>query len=197
VPERSPLVIVHRPPPANTFLFLDRDGVLIENCDNYVLSERDVTHLEGAGQAVRLANTSDMSVAVVTNQSAIGRGLLTREKAIEIQLGVVSALEAQGAQIHISAICPHAPHHQCHCRKPKPGLIDAVANEAAVNVPNSWLVGDALTDLQAARAAGVRHVLVRTGRGAAQFKTYEPDHTLPEIDVVDNVLDAVQRITGS
>lgn len=149
-------------------VYLDRDGVIIENRDAYVRDWADVAFLPGALAALRRLARAPYRVVLVTNQSAVGRGLVPLARAEAITARVAAAVRAAGGRVDGWYLCPHRPGEGCACRKPAPGLLLRAAAELGLDPARSYLVGDALTDLQAARAAGARGVLVLTGRGRAQ-----------------------------
>src|SRR5436190_23406732 len=101
-------------------VFLDRDGVIIENREGYVRSWEDVAFLPGVLGALRRLARLSCAVAIVTNQSPVGRGLLTLEAAEAINRRVVARIEAAGGRIDASYLCPHRPDERCGCRKPAP-----------------------------------------------------------------------------
>lgn len=153
---------------ADAAVFLDRDGVLNENHEGYVLSWEQVHLIPGSLAALtKLAQTSYV-VVIVTNQSAIGRGLITPDAAKEINDRLVTRIEQYHGRIDGVYLCPHTPHDNCKCRKPKPGLLLRAARDLNIDLTRSWLIGDAITDLQAGIAVGVRALLVQSGRGATQ-----------------------------
>ena len=111
---------------------------------------------------------------IVTNQSAVGRGLVPFSTAQAINQELVDEIERMGGRIDGVYMCPHAPWEGCECRKPEPGLFFQAARELSLDLTRSMMVGDALSDIMAARTAGVsRQVLVRTGRGEAQAQLPE------------------------
>jgi D-glycero-D-manno-heptose 1,7-bisphosphate phosphatase len=144
---------------------------VIENRSAYVRSWEDVEFLEPALEALAALAGSGCKVFLVTNQSAVGRGLLDGEAARKISDRLVAEIERRGGRIDGVYVCPHTPADGCACRKPLPGLILEAAAENDIDLARSVLIGDALTDLQAAKAAGIPvYGLVRTGRGAEQEK---------------------------
>jgi D-glycero-D-manno-heptose 1,7-bisphosphate phosphatase len=150
-------------------IFLDRDGVIIENCVDYVRSWEDVRFYPQALQALASIRTSPYKIIIVTNQSAVGRGLISLDAALQINQRIVETIEEKGGRIDGSFMCPHAPQDDCDCRKPRPGLFHQAAKALSLDLSQSYLVGDALSDLLAGQAAGLRQtVLVRTGRGTEQ-----------------------------
>jgi D-glycero-D-manno-heptose 1,7-bisphosphate phosphatase len=149
-------------------VFLDRDGVVIENVDAYVRSWADVRFLPGALKGLRRLATSCYTVVVVSNQSAVGRGLLTAKDAHDLNARVIAEVAAEGGRIDAAYLCLHAPADACLCRKPAPGLLLQAQAELGLDLADSYLIGDAASDIQAARAAGARGILVHTGRGKVQ-----------------------------
>ena len=150
-------------------VILDRDGVLNEEPDDggHVADPANFCWLPGALAALAALRTLGVRISVVTNQSGIGRGHMT-----EFELAAVHdkmTLDAQRVQGSIDAIfyCPHAPDAGCSCRKPAPALIEAAIDRSGIPRVNTLVVGDAARDLDAARAAGVRAALLRTGKGRA------------------------------
>jgi D-glycero-D-manno-heptose 1,7-bisphosphate phosphatase len=153
-------------------LFLDRDGVIIENRSDYVRNWSQVKILPQAVSALVAVSASPYRIVLITNQSGIGRGLIPLETALEINKRLVGIIERAGGRIDRVYMCPHKPSDQCNCRKPQPGMILQAAQDLTLDLENSILIGDALTDIQAGRKAGIGQVaLVRTGRGAEQEKS--------------------------
>jgi D-glycero-D-manno-heptose 1,7-bisphosphate phosphatase len=149
-------------------VFLDRDGVIIENRADYVKSIAEVHFIPGALDALARAARLDLVLVVVTNQSVIGRGLLSWEASVAINDFVVQQLKAAGGRLDGLYVCPHLPGAGCTCRKPAPGLLLSAAEDLGIDLAASVMIGDALTDLQAGQAAGTQALLVRTGHGADQ-----------------------------
>jgi len=156
-------------------LFLDRDGVIIENCPDYIRSWEDVRFYPHALEALASIRNSPYKIVIVTNQSAIGRGLISLETALQINQQIIETIERHGGRIHGSFMCPHTPLDDCDCRKPRPGLFHQAAKALTLDLGQSYLIGDALSDLLAGQTAGLRQtVLVRTGRGTEQDSLARP-----------------------
>jgi D-glycero-D-manno-heptose 1,7-bisphosphate phosphatase len=152
-------------------IFLDRDGVINENCPHYVRTWEDVSFIPQAITALRVMAPLPYKIIVVTNQSAVGRGILTLDEAESLNRQIQVEVQAQGGRIDALFLCPHAPHDDCPCRKPKPGMLLQAAQRYHLDLARSIMVGDALSDVMAGRAAGVRAAaLVLTGRGREQVK---------------------------
>ncbi len=177
-------------------VFLDRDGTLIAQV-HHLTNPADVRLLPGAAEALRLLHEAGYLCLVVTNQSVIGRGLLDEAGLARVHQRM-NELLAQ-ADAHVDAIyhCPHAPVREGDRaavehpdRKPGPGLLLRAAREWNLDLAQSWMVGDMLSDTGAGRNAGCRgSVLVRTGHGA---QVALPNETVNH--VADDVRSAAQWI---
>jgi D-glycero-D-manno-heptose 1,7-bisphosphate phosphatase len=150
-------------------VFVDRDGVICHNRDDHVKNWKEFVFLPGAVTAmVRLARL-DWPIVVITNQAVINRGMVSVETVEEINARMVRVVEAAGGRIDQVMYCPHRPDEHCDCRKPHPGMLLKAAQKLGVDLAQSYLIGDAETDMQAARAVGCRRYLVLTGRGRQQW----------------------------
>lgn len=153
-------------------LLLDRDGVLFRHVDPYILSPADVTVSPGAPETVRAALELGIPVAVVTNQSPIGRGLISWQFVREVNERITAWVPRCRRHRVRCYVCPHLPDDGCDCRKPLPGLLLRAALDAGVDIGTAWMVGDHDTDIAAARAAGCAvAVHVATGRQRAPSET--------------------------
>jgi D-glycero-D-manno-heptose 1,7-bisphosphate phosphatase len=175
-------------------VFLDRDGVIIENRADYVRSWDDVEIYPQALEALAQIRDSPYKIILVTNQSAVGRGIIPLSTADAINKKLVQEIEQANGRIDAVFMCPHAPDVGCNCRKPQPGLLLQAAAMLPLDLSGSIMIGDALTDLEAGRAAGVgRLALVRTGRGAAQAQLPGVAHFLL-VPVYDTLSAAVRDL---
>jgi D-glycero-D-manno-heptose 1,7-bisphosphate phosphatase len=153
-------------------VLLDRDGTInVER--NYVCRVEDLELLPNAAAGVRRLNELGLAVVVVTNQSAIGRGLLTPGGLGEIHARLTGLLAAEGARLDGIYICPHAPAEGCRCRKPGLELVERAAADFGADLSRSFFIGDKRADVEAGRAAGAASILVRTGYGSTE--TFDPD----------------------
>ncbi len=145
--------------------FLDRDGTL--NHDHpgaYITRPEQLKIYANAPAALRLMASKGYRIIVVTNQSAVGRGYMTLEASKRINLRLARALRAAGAPVDAIYFCPHAPSENCPCRKPAPGLIEEASSDLPFVKASSFVAGDKKSDLDLARNAGLRGLLVRTGQ---------------------------------
>jgi D-glycero-D-manno-heptose 1,7-bisphosphate phosphatase len=151
-------------------VFLDRDGVINENRADYVKRWSEVEFLPAVFDALRRLAETDFAIVLVTNQSAVGRGVVSEESARSINRRIVETIRSQGGRVDGSYLCPHHPNDNCECRKPHPGMLFQAADELDLDLGQSYFIGDAITDMQAAEAAGVQGILVLTGRGRSQAR---------------------------
>lgn len=150
-------------------LFLDRDGVIIENRATYVRQWADVEFFPQALAALARIRLSPYKIIIVSNQSAVGRGLMTWQTAVALNEQIVQQVRQHNGRVDASYLCPDAPGQETGCRKPAPGMLRQAAHDHAIDLGRSIMLGDALTDIQAGQAAGVATVgLLLTGRGRAQ-----------------------------
>jgi len=157
-------------------IFLDRDGVLIENRADYVRDWSQVNIFPEAIQALSNPKINNYKIVIVTNQSAVGQGIISLATAKDINEHLVKLIHAQHGRVDGVYLCPHEPNANCDCRKPKPGMLIQAANELSLELKSSWMVGDAWSDIQAGQSAGVRgKIIVKTGRGAEQLQLHHPD----------------------
>ena len=150
----------HRPA-----VLLDRDGVINRNRTDYVKSWEEFEFLPGSLEALRMLAEQGTRVIVVTNQSVVGRGIIPQDELDRIHARMTREVEAHGGRIDAILCCPHAPDDGCLCRKPRPGLLREAMERLQLDPRLCYAVGDSLSDLMAARAAGLPFVMVLTGQG--------------------------------
>jgi D-glycero-D-manno-heptose 1,7-bisphosphate phosphatase len=157
-------------------VFLDRDGTMIEDV-GYLNRVEDIRVFPWTTDAIRSLNRAGFLVIVVTNQSAIARGMLTEEGLAGIHARLDETIAAAGGKVAAYYHCPHHPEgvvaafaRSCDCRKPAAGMIERAAADLDIDVTRSFVVGDKWIDIGLARAVGARAVLVRTGYGAAEAR---------------------------
>jgi len=146
-------------------IILDRDGTINHDSDAYIKSPEEWRPIEGSLEAIARLTQADYRIAVATNQSGIARGLFDTNTLIAIHNTMQRALGQVGGRIDAFFFCPHAADSACECRKPRPGMLIEIAKRFNVSLDDTYMVGDALRDLEAAAAAGAKPVLVLTGKG--------------------------------
>ncbi|HEV2361538.1 MAG TPA: HAD-IIIA family hydrolase [Acidimicrobiales bacterium] len=174
-------------------VFFDRDGVLIENLADHVPAVSDVHVLAGAFAAVRRVREAGYTPIVVSNELVVGLGIVSAAKVATVHRHVVRLFADAGAPIDFSYLCPHAPADACGFHKPRPGLLTYAAERLGIALDPSVMIGDALTDISAARAVGVPSVLVFTGRGMTEHQKATAQE-LADVAVVASVVEAAEHI---
>ena len=149
-------------------VFLDRDGVINENRSDYVKGWEEFVFLPGVFEPLRLLAQNHQAIVVVSNQSAVGRGLVSRETVEAIHRRMQAEIQRRGGRVDAIYYCPHHPDAGCDCRKPRPGLLLRAARELSIDLSRSYLIGDAVSDIEAALAVGCTPIFVLTGRGQEQ-----------------------------
>jgi D-glycero-D-manno-heptose 1,7-bisphosphate phosphatase len=174
-------------------VFLDRDGTLIRDRD-YLKDPDQVVLEQGAAAAVARLNRSGFAVVLVTNQSGVARGTFSEEDVSAVHNRLESLLEAEGARLDGVYYCPHYPEgvveeyrQSCSCRKPASGMLLQAAEDLGIRLEASYMIGDKLTDTEAARSEGLTGILVRTGYGESEWRAClrEPGPKKPDRVVLD------------
>lgn len=140
-------------------VFLDRDGTIVEDV-GYISDPERVVLVPGAAEALAALKARGYRLAIVSNQSGIGRGYFGCEEARAVHERVVEELRRHGVELDDAQYCPHAPDDGCDCRKPLPGLLLRAARALDVKLEQSVMVGNAAVDVEAGRAAGCRTILL-------------------------------------
>ncbi len=146
-------------------VILDRDGVINQDSPQFIKSPEEWIPIPGSLEAIALLNQSGFRVALATNQSGIGRGLLDMAMLNAIHDKMHRALAQYGGRIDALFYCPHTADSNCNCRKPKPGMLEEIGRRFATDLDGVPSVGDSPRDLQASVAVGAQPILVLTGKG--------------------------------
>jgi D-glycero-D-manno-heptose 1,7-bisphosphate phosphatase len=179
-------------------VLLDRDGVLNVNLPGSVRTPAALEMIPGSAAAVARLCRAGLKTALVTNQAVLGRGEVDEATFDAIQQKLLSALAAEGGRLDTVHVAPDMAEQATPRRKPGPGMLTEALNLHGLWPDEAVMVGDSLTDLQAARAASVGFVLVRTGWGEktlAQLASL-PGHSRPD-HIAADLADAVGWILGS
>jgi D-glycero-D-manno-heptose 1,7-bisphosphate phosphatase len=177
-------------------VLLDRDGVLNEDRPDHVKSPDELIMIAGSADAVARMNAAGLRVAVVTNQSGIGRNLFDESTLALIHAKLCKAISDAGGQIDRILCCPDPPWAATNRRKPGPGMLLEALSTYGCTATDTPMIGDSLRDLEAAAAAGCPRILVRTGKGAETIAQGLPDHVSP-VTVEDNLATAVNTMLGN
>ncbi|GHA11025.1 D-glycero-beta-D-manno-heptose-1,7-bisphosphate 7-phosphatase [Arenicella chitinivorans] len=182
--------------PGVKLVILDRDGVINQDSADFIKSPDEWLPIKGSLEAIARLSQAGVDVVVLTNQSGVGRGLLTANTLGRIHVRMVDYVQQFGGKIQSILFCPHHPDEQCNCRKPKTGLYEELANRLNLSFDDVYSVGDSLRDLQAAQSAGAKPVLVKTGNGRQTLKqiTQDEDTHFEDLLVFDNLAGFVDAL---
>jgi D-glycero-D-manno-heptose 1,7-bisphosphate phosphatase len=147
-------------------VFLDRDGTLISD-PGYLRDPVQVELLPGAAAALTALAQRGYLLVLVSNQSGIGRGLITAQEAHSVHRRVVAVLAQAGIALDAAYYCPHAPDDACSCRKPRAGLLFDAAREHGIDLHRSIMIGNSPSDVGAGKEAGTFTIFLRDGGSTA------------------------------
>ena len=184
--------------PTNTFhkrfnkaLFLDRDGVIIDYIP-YLSQPQQVKLPDGAGEALKQWQDAGYLLIIITNQAGVGRGYYSLQDVEKVHYYIRQQYRCFGVSFADIFICPHHPDDECLCRKPSPEMLINASKKHQIVLSQSFFIGDAPIDLEAAIRADCNPVLVLTGRG---LETVEKLAQYPiEIKVFEKLSETVQLI---
>ncbi|RXI30845.1 D-glycero-beta-D-manno-heptose-1,7-bisphosphate 7-phosphatase [Arcobacter defluvii] len=164
-------------------MYLDRDGVI--NHDYGYVREIDKFHfIDGVFDACKHFINLGYEIIIITNQSGIGRGYYTKDDFFKLTQWMVEEFKKHGIDILNVYFCPHSPEENCDCRKPKIGMILQSQKDFEIDLINSWLIGDKITDIETAVNANISNNIL-----ISQKKDY------PELlNIANNLLDTINII---
>lgn len=170
-------------------IFLDRDGTIIADPpDERVDKAEKIELFPDSIEALTKLATLDYVVILVTNQAGISEGRINEQGFWKLHAIVLEKLASSGIKILKTYVCPHGPHDNCECRKPKPTMLLQASKEFDIDLENSWMVGDRQSDVMAGVNAGTKTILVKTANVPVESK--EATYTAP------NLLDAIEYIAS-
>lgn len=176
-------------------VLLDRDGVLNEETPNYVKHPGELQLIPGAAGAVARLNAAGLKVAVCTNQSVVGRGIIDEAMLGRIHQKLSEELAREGARLDMILACTDHPDRATRRRKPGPGMLEEAIRRFNADPAQTPMIGDNLRDLEAAVAIGCPRHLVRTGHGAKVQAAGIPPDVLP-VRVHEDLAAAVAALLG-
>jgi D-glycero-D-manno-heptose 1,7-bisphosphate phosphatase len=177
------------------FAILDRDGTINEEV-GYALHPAEMRLIPGSAEAIRRLRELGLGIVVVTNQSPIGRGLLTEQRLGDIHDRLRDLLADGGATVDRIEVCPHTPEDGCACRKPGTEMVERAARLLDFDPSEAFVVGDHAGDMRLGRALGATTILVLTGHGAeecegaAAFADHVADDLLGAARIIESLLPA-------
>ena len=171
-------------------VILDRDGVINHDSPRYIRTPEQWKPIDGSLEAIAALCAAGFAPVVVSNQSGVGRGLLSSRVLERIQAKMSSAVAAAGGLLAGIYHCPHTPEAGCGCRKPAAGMVRRMERELGYSARGAPLIGDKLSDLELARNVGSRPILVRTGYGASTLAELTESHP----DVFEDLAQAAEAL---
>jgi D-glycero-D-manno-heptose 1,7-bisphosphate phosphatase len=176
-------------------IFLDRDGVINHNPPNYVKDWSEFDFLPGTLLALKGLASLPWPLIIVTNQSVVGRGLITRDHLDRIHQQMLQSIREAGGRVDALYLCPHHPEENCDCRKPAPGLLLKAAVDLDLDLSASILVGDSLVDAIAALTVSVQPVLVCNGRAEIPASTEDERSLLQRCLILERLPAVVELLS--
>lgn len=174
-----------------TTVILDRDGVINEDSPAFIKSPAEWRALPGSLEAIARLKHAGLRVAVATNQSGLGRGLFEYDALLAMHDKMTRQIGDLGVALDGVFFCPHTAEAECRCRKPATGLLDDIMNRWHLAPEECVMVGDSPTDIQAAHAAGMHAIGVRSGKPVDSHDTRWAD-----VPLVDDLAAAVDHLLG-
>jgi D-glycero-D-manno-heptose 1,7-bisphosphate phosphatase len=169
----------------NVAVFLDRDGTINEEV-GYLDSLDKLIIIPTAYAAIKLINLNGMKAVVISNQAGVAKGFFTEEFVQTVNNSLLALMKEKGAIIDRFYYCPHHPEEgngvylqNCNCRKPAPGMLLQAARELNIDLSRSYFVGDRFLDMETAKNAGAKGILVKTGYGEDLLQDDGPDRATP------------------
>ena len=141
-------------------VFVDRDGVINQERSDYVKSISELEIYPNVSKNIKLLKDAGFLVIVITNQSAVNRGIITHEIINQIHNSIQDHLKKYGTFLDGFYYCPHVPDENCNCRKPKPGLLQQAILELNIDLNSSWMIGDSDSDIEAADSIGCKAIKI-------------------------------------
>ncbi|MGI0086684.1 MAG: D-glycero-alpha-D-manno-heptose-1,7-bisphosphate 7-phosphatase [Nitrosotalea sp.] len=149
-------------------IFLDRDGVINKERTDYVKTSSELEILSGVAESIKQLKDAGFLIIVITNQSAINRGLTNHDSVKNIHIIIQEYCKRNGTSIDAFFYCPHRPDENCNCRKPKSGLLLRAINEFKIDQKSSWMIGDNDSDLEAAKLVGCNSIKIQPNGGLSE-----------------------------
>jgi len=144
----------------NRFVFLDRDGVININRDDYVKSIDEFIFLPHAINAIKKLNDLGFKIIIITNQSVINRGIMSENELKKIHFYMINELNKHDCKIEKIYFCPHRPDENCSCRKPNLGLMKKALSDFYIDISKSWLIGDSTSDIELANNVDLKSIKI-------------------------------------
>jgi len=178
-------------------VFLDRDGVINHDSAAYIKHPDEFHFISKSPEAIALLTANGFQVILITNQSAVGRGMISVQTLDAIFKKMTHGVEQAGGRIKDIFFCPHTPDQGCGCRKPEPGMILRAADRHGIDLKTALMIGDSAKDIACGRNAGcAATILVKTGNGEKALAALAETGIAPDFFARD-LYAAAQWITAN
>ena len=172
----------------NSAIFLDRDGVINVDKD-YVYRIEDLEFYKGSIETLKKLQEKGFLLFIVTNQSGIGRGYYKEEDYLNLKKEIHKRLEKNGIKIQEEVYCPHHPEINCDCRKPSSKMINDLIKKYDIDKESSYMIGDKTSDIKAGQGAGIKTILVKTGKAGKDRKyDVKADYECEDLNLVWKII---------
>jgi len=173
-------------------IFFDRDGTIIYDL-GYLRDPKQVQLLPGVGKALSSLKREGFYLVLVSNQSGVGRGLITLEDAERVHQHLVSLLTEHGTELDGAYYCYHAPWEQCVCRKPSPALLFKASQELRLHLKRSFMIGDKIDDIEAGKNAGCQTILMDPNKSGDVINPAPSYIASNWLEVIDYILSHIKE----
>nr|WP_320190212.1 D-glycero-beta-D-manno-heptose 1,7-bisphosphate 7-phosphatase [uncultured Desulfobacter sp.] len=178
-------------------VFIDRDGVINHDSDAYIKHPDEFHFISKTPDAIALLNAKGLQVILITNQSAVGRGMISISTLDAIFKKMIFGVEQAGGRIKDIFFCPHTPDQGCDCRKPEPGMILQAMKRHNIDLKKSFMIGDSAKDIECGKNAGcAQTILVKTGNGKKALAVLTEKGIVPDF-IAKDLYEAACWITAN
>lgn len=158
----------------NKAIFLDRDGVLIDNSKHYYIWKSDqLLLIDGVIENLKILLQKGFLLFIVSNQGGISRGLYTKDDILKLHAELIQTFKANDIEITEAAFCPHHPEiEKCLCRKPDSLMIERLISKYKISKTDSYFIGDSKSDMDAAKKIGIRRIQIVPNQNMFQYLSF-------------------------
>ena len=172
----------------NKAVFLDKDGTLVDNSGYPEIIPKDKIYFKETLKGLKQFQKSGYKLLIISNQSWISKGRLTKEEVNQIFSSVISQYSKKGVDIDGFYYCPHQESDNCNCRKPKTGLLEKAVKDFKIDTKSSFIIGDREHDIIIGKKFGLKTCLVKTGEGKNYNSLVNPDYEAENINKIAEII---------
>jgi D-glycero-D-manno-heptose 1,7-bisphosphate phosphatase len=169
-------------------VILDKDGTLVDNSGYPEIIPSDGLYEQDVLEGLKHLQERGYKLLIFSNQSWISKGRMTEQQVENVFHSLLIQLNNHGIRIHDYYYCPHKAADACACRKPKPQILNQIIQEHGLDKDQCYFVGDMVADIGAGKNAGIKTILVQTGRGKHYSAELEPDHRIENVNAIHTII---------